>query len=139
MKCPHMTCHQCDDAEIAALRALLAEATARAEGAEADAETERMRLVACGMAALDPSQLVGMVTEFDSASRQDVTRVVARLEDRAEKAEAACARKDSEIARLRAALAAGPAALDKFGDHDLHARSAKAHVEVAQQRAMEEE
>lgn len=67
------------DNAIAALIARFDAERAARERAEGEAETERLRLVACGMAALDPSQLVGMVPAYDSASRQDVTRVVERL------------------------------------------------------------
>jgi anti-sigma factor RsiW len=44
----------------------------------------------------------------------------------------------AEIARLRAALAAGPAALREFGDEEMTARTAAAHVEAAQRKAMGE-
>ena len=44
--------------------------------------------------------------------------------------------RDAEIASLRAALAAGPAALREFGDAEMTARTAAAHVEAAQKKAM---
>jgi hypothetical protein len=44
----------------------------------------------------------------------------------------------AEIASLRAALAAGPAALREFGDAEMTARTAAAHVEAAQKKAMGE-
>jgi hypothetical protein len=46
--------------------------------------------------------------------------------------------RDAEIASLRAALAAGPAALREFGDAEMTARTAAAHVEAAQKKAMGE-
>jgi hypothetical protein len=45
----------------------------RADQAQNDLETERMRLAACSVAAMCPEQLEGMRPEYDSASRQDVS------------------------------------------------------------------
>ena len=44
--------------------------------------------------------------------------------------------RDAEVARLKRALAAGPEALRIFGDREMTARTAIAHVEHAQARAM---
>lgn len=49
---------------------------------EAELEVERIRLAACGIAALDPKQITpDMCPEYNSASLQDVLRVRKRLDE----------------------------------------------------------
>lgn len=60
------------------------------------------------------------------------------MRDEFKKRDATIAALKAEVERHKRALAAGPAALRKFGDEDVCARSALAEVETAQRRAMEE-
>lgn len=84
---------------------------------ETELERERMRLVACGIAAMCPAQLAGMAEEYDSDSRKDVSNMRTELESALAKSEADAAAMREDLTETLSYLETptGQYFVDKWG------------------------